>query len=398
MTTRTAVSALALAALLVGAGCAAPVADETPAPRVEYEGGSLPFAAGPVFAQIETTLGVDVPAPDRVHVVSSPRNLSGSVAGASIPRFWSVAGVHTDSGLSQADVDRLENGVTSSIGTIAVYPGEDADAGDRWVLAHEFVHYVQFQRNAGERVGAAVPATTDGRYVQRSVLEGAAVFTTDAYIAAHAPDQPPNAALYRDLNETLVPGSLAWHYNLAYVEGREYVASRVAGPTALGAVYDRPPTTSEQVIHGLPPGAEPAPPLNLTADGGDWRVAATDRLGEAFVRTALAGTLDVGRASRAAAGWGNDTLLTFRRAGVANGSYAWVLRWDAPSEADEFASAMRDALAARGDAAGDGWRVAGVRAELRRADAQTTVLVAGNASFVNGTAVATDGGVTVTAP
>jgi len=397
MAADSAARALALAVLLVAAGCAAPVADDG-GERIDYTGGSLPFAAGPVFEDVEGTLGVDVTAPERVRVVDDPANLTGSVTGGTVPRFWRVVGVHTDSGLSVAEVDRLENGVTSSLGTLAVYPGSEPDAGDRWVLAHEFVHYVQFQRGAGARVAAAVPASTDGRYVQRSVIEGAAVAATDAYIAANAPDRPPNSALYRDLNRTLTPGSLSWHFNLAYVEGRAYVAERVAGPTALDAVYDDPPRTSEQVIHGLPPGAETPPPLNLTVAGDAWRRTGTDRLGEAFVRTALAANLSVARASRAAAGWGNDTLATFRRPGVENGSYAWVLRWDDASEADEFAAAMRDALTARGSATDEGWRVAGVRADLRRPDAQTTVLVAGNASFVAETTVSADGGVRIATP
>ena len=217
-------------------------------------------------------------------------------------------------------------------------------------------------------------------------------FATDAYVDRYGgPDAEPNAALYDRLNDTLRPGSVAWHANLAYVDGRDYVGERVGTASGLSVVYDSPPRTSEQVIHGLSPVEEPAAPLDVTTSGDEWRVAATDRLGEAFLRTALAGTLDAGRAARAAAGWGNDTLYTFRRPDAANGSYAWVQRWDTAADAREYLDAQRDALDERGTAAGDGWRVAGVSVEVRRVGPRTTALVAGDAAFVDGTTVDGDG-------
>jgi hypothetical protein len=137
--------------------------------------------------------------------------------------------------------------------------------------------------------------------------------------------------------------------------------------------------------------------LAVTADA--WRVTGRDRLGEAFVRTALAGSLGVERAARAAAGWGNDSLLTVRRPGVANSSYAWVLQWDDPAEADEFRAAMADSIAARGRAAdGGGWHVAGVRVALRHPGPETTVLFAGAPSFVRNATASADGGVALRLP
>jgi len=114
------------------------------------------------------------------------------------------------------------------------------------------------------------------------------------------------------------------------------------------------------------------------------------------VRTALAANLSVERASRAAAGWGNDSLVTFRRPDGGASSYAWVLRWDTASDADEFAAALGDSLSARGTALDDGgWQVAGVHAALHRPAARTTVLVAGTDGFVDETAVTAAGGVSV---
>jgi len=393
---RRAALVLALAVGLVLSGCAAPVAGpdapDRPAPTVEYRDGDLPFEAGPAFHRVQTVLGTNVTAPAGVRVVEDPAELGGG-ATAGLPRFWRVAGVRAESGLSAADVDRLENGVTTGLGVIVVYPGETADPADEWLLAHEFVHYAQLQTDATARVARAVPTgTTDGRWALRSVVEGAAVYATDAYVDRYGgPDAEPNAALYDRLNDTLRPGSVAWHANLAYVDGRDYVGERVGTASGLSVVYDSPPRTSEQVIHGLSPVEEPAAPLDVTTSGDEWRVAATDRLGEAFLRTALAGTLDAGRAARAAAGWGNDTLYTFRRPDAANGSYAWVQRWDTAADAREYLDAQRDALDERGTAAGDGWRVAGVSVEVRRVGPRTTALVAGDAAFVDGTTVDGDG-------
>jgi hypothetical protein len=392
-------AALALALCLVVAGCAAPTSDggQAPlpgAPDVTYEGGSLPSDAGTVFARVQSVLGTNVTPPNHVRIVTSPDALAGN-ATPEVPRFWRIAGVTAESGLSEDAAARLANGRATALGSVVVYPGANATAADRVVLAHEFVHFVQFATRADVRVTRTVPVrTTDGQFVRRSVVEGAAVFATDAYVETYAPEQDPNAAVYARLNQTLAPGSLAWHGIHAYIEGREYVAARVDDPRALDAVYARPPNTSEQLIHGLPPGSEPPRALNASvAAPGPWRVTATDRLGEALVRSALAGHVGVGRASAAAAGWGTDRLYTFRRPDAANASYAWVLRWDDAANATEFAGAMRDALDARATDSGDGWwRVAGVRVETVRATPTATVLVAGSPSFVESATVRGDGG------
>ena len=118
-----------------------------------------------------------------------------------------------------------------------------------------------------------------------------------------------------------------------------------------------------------------------------------DRLGEAFLRVALATELDDERAARAAGGWGNDTRIAFNDESGAR-SYAWVVRFDAAANASTFDEAVGTYLDRRtgsgplvDDRPGRRWsgtvddrRVA---YRLVRTDDRTAVLLLGEPGFVD---------------
>jgi len=149
--------------------------------------------------------------------------------------------------------------------------------------------------------------------------------------------------------------------------------------------------------------------LDIIVDAADagYRGGVADRLGEAFLRVALAnapaddtGTADatVPNASTAAAGWGEDALVVLRRNGTTNN--AWVLRFDTARDATEARDVLAAVLDARGDRADDHadsrWRLPDATAALHHPANRTVVLAVGTRGFVADLAVtATPGNVTV---
>ncbi len=379
--TGTALAAVGVLALVVAAGCSAPVAPGGP-PDVATKGGNLSFDPGIDYARLQSLLATDVPPPPSVRVLDVA-DLPNRTA-ASPPPTFRAFGVVPRPG----DRDPLPfryGALTGATGRIRLVPGDKPTPLVRTVLVHEYVHYIQVRRGDVTSLRERLPVdTTDGAFVSRAVLEGIAVDVTDAYVARHLPETAPNAALYDRVAETLPRGTPAWYANDAYRLGAQYVDGRADDPRAALAVVDRPPRTSEQLIHGLAPGAESPRNLSVSVDraGTDWRVAGRDRLGEAFLRTAL-GELPPDRARTAAAGWGEDVLTVLRAPNETDAAYVLVTRWDDAANATEFAAAYRDAAASRDDASNDD-RVTAVR----RVSETTVAVLVGPERFVSATTLA----------
>lgn len=406
MSRRPHLAALALVALLVTAGCSfgaapdAPVTPEsttatatnatltdTPAgtgsapsgpPDVAVRNGSLPDGvdASRTYARVRGVLGVNTTAPAAVRLLNRSA-LGNRTAARSVPPFWRRMGVAPAPANASLE---LENGATTAFGTILLAPGSSAST-DRTaaLLAHEFVHYVQFRTGRLIALNRRLGTATDDRFVVRALLEGVAVLATDAYLARYRPAATPNGALYDRIAAAYPPGSLQRYRNLQYVAGQSYLRARYGDPAAAWEVFGAPPNTSEQVLHAT---GDPPRPLSVTVRAPGYRPAGRDTLGEAFVRTMLANA-DPERARRAAAGWGNDTLVRLRADGTR--SYVWALRWDDAGNASEFDDALRSHLDARATPDGEGWRLDGCRVELRR-QGDVVLLLAGDGPFVNATA------------
>lgn len=396
-------TALALAALLVLAGCGAPFGgseatdapDASDAPTgtdatddIAVRNGSLPVDPDRVFDRTRKLLGSDAPPPPAV-VVADDQNVTEE---PSVPEFWSLAGVEPRDPTERVGV--VENGYTTALGSVVLYPGESSNASEvERLLVHEFVHYIQFREERASALRGRLPATTDGSFVARAVLEGVAAYATDAYLDRYGDGRQRNSEVYPRLREAYPAGSYQRYALAQYVEGHAYVADRLGGegdgdPAAATAVYERPPTTSEQVVHGLAPDEEPPRDLRVTvrtAEGDGFSSAGRDTMGEAFVRAALAGGVGESRAAEAAAGWGNDSRVVFRDDGAVG--YAWVLRWDSAADADEFRSAAVQHFAGREGV--DAFRIESV-------GEGTVVVVLGDRSFVERASVGgTAGNVTV---
>lgn len=217
-------------------------------------------------------------------------------------------------------------------------------------LAHEFVHTAQFQRGwdasyEGRPIASYRESFGRGlQQVYRLVNEGTAEYVQYTYAARHVENASAAGeridALGSYYRNTSGSTRLVW---TPYYHGVAYVADRVDTAGDIPALYDRAPTTTEQVLHGESQATEPPRPLSVSVDAET--VERRGAQGELFTRVALAQDLSQSRAVTAAAGWGNDTLLRVGDAGVRG--FAWVTRWDTPEDATEFAAAMETLAADR---------------------------------------------------
>ena len=411
-----ALALLALVAMLALAGCQAPGTPQNAnfAPDVTVvnatgaeQGTTIPVAnngsvdPGAVFAEVQGLLGSDVPPPSNVRVLDDVDDLSVNV---SMPQESPVRRYLNVTRRGDLDLGDQENGAVGVLGSITIYPGQDRDPESAtWVLAHELAHYVQVRSEADDHLRDRIAMdTTDGRFTQRAMMEGPAVYTTEAYLDEYMPSANSTLELYNRIDEGLPAGSAGVYSNRQYLLGYHYVESQVDSPAELDGLYNDSALTSEHLIHGDDPAAEPMATLDVAFDGGsDWTVTGRDRMGEAFVWTALEDRLGTERAREAAAGWGNDSLLTIYPVGESERevSFAWVLRWDDAANATEFAADSRAYVERAGTESGDLTRLdSGAFAAVATPGERTTVLLLGDRSFVDEVTVsATDGTVTVSA-
>jgi hypothetical protein len=348
---------------------------------------SLPVDPEAVFQRVETLLGVDATQPT-VRV----RQPEDDLTIEPVPDLVSLVGAAKDSGDPRKCMPETVGLANAS--TVVVSTDGLTAAGVELLLVHEYVHAIQYQ-SAQLEVQApmrdTLTKTIGGRTTSRAIVEGAAVYVSEAYAREHdlAWTQGTPMEMRRCLYEH-APRGVGEIY-AQYYFGGEHFAARLDSPANLSAVYQRPPRTAEELLHGLERGSEPPAALNVTvADSGDWRVAERGHRGELFVRALLANQLPDDRAARAAAGWGEDVAVLFGEGTESAQAAAWVLRFDTAADADEFAAAF-DAAASGDD------EYPFVRRE--RIGSETVVVVAGDQGFVSSATVSgSSGNVTVSPP
>ncbi len=401
-----------LACAIVLAGCGAPMAqppDSTPQEPIDVTNGTLSVDPNVVFDRVQTLQGSSVDRPSVVRVFNSLegfQNQSSSVQTSRNRRFYTLAGMTNEPVTVAEGVTRQKNGYVTGFGSIVLYIGENATRVDELLLtAHEFTHYVQLQSGRQEQLSQNIGGVTltDRRYVLRSLLEGGAVVTTDAYLAEYANTTTTNSEMYTSVQAALPDGHVSKYENGKYVNGDAYMDSRSQTPADLSAVYENPPQTSEQLLHGLDPEAEPPVPLTVRVETGrQWVTSGTDRMGEAFVRTAMESAVGESQAVTAAAGWGNDTVRLLRPAdGDGETAYVWVLRWDDAANQTEFQTAYERSLDHHGTETGGIWNLADhdASATLSAPTDRISVVAFGPESLVEDVTVTGDSGtVSVSTP
>ncbi|HEY8466606.1 MAG TPA: hypothetical protein VIL04_07370 [Solirubrobacterales bacterium] len=286
-------------------------------------------------------------------------------------------------GLLEPDQSLGEIAADTSGATAAYYdPREDelfllgdavpAGAGiAEFVLAHELTHALEDQSFGIEDPGVRA----DDRDLARAALiEGSATELMLRYALTHL--GPGELAVD---TEAIEPGTddlprfVLSEMLFTYFGGQRFVESLLElSPDWKLVDYayrHRPPASTEQVIHPEKylANEEPLPAPRLNSPGPGWRMVDRETIGEFATRELLRSALDPVEARRAAAGWGGDRYVLWRRAGAgpdadthADHALALAWRWDTRRDAREFATAVRDWLAEGLDGrreATDAWRL-----------------------------------------
>jgi hypothetical protein len=268
----------------------------------------------------------------------------------------------------------------AATGTLLV-PSFLAIASQREALIHEIAHAVADQRfglRGFLRIGAdgAPRLEGDAERARLALVEGDAMLAglevgdpQENFLGVHA-----LGLLAGSLRAASQAGGSTWFGELGeftHVDGLLFVARVRAAHSwsALDALWNDPPDSSEQVLHPEKYDACEAPIVvaeaALPALAGFGRPTASDVLGELLVRTWLASALPPEIAARAAAGWGGDRAGLYAPeattpapdggAGIhaPAAPLAWLTVWDDAAEADDFARAARQALLKLSGAATD---------------------------------------------
>ncbi|MFC3478260.1 YgdI/YgdR family lipoprotein [Halobacterium litoreum] len=386
-------SAVLACALLVLAGCTAPTPAQTGGPDADPSAsdgetatsdgppeyvtvdGDLSVDANRTFERVESLVGETYPG-TRVVVRDLTTYKSSNLGG--IP-FFRTLGVSNPA----LDTDQPA-GLTTLDGTVYISPASAGPARTEQVLAHEFAHVAQVREEMVPWFGSLSLGRTslDERFARRALVEGGAVYVTDAYTREHLPETQLQSAHIAARYANGTSGNRVVYSQ--YHFGVQYVNATIDDTADLASVYDDAPETTENLLHPETPRDDLAP-LDVTTQTAAYeRVQSpTGCAGELFVRIALRETAGKRAAVEAAEGWGNDRVLVFETGSTR--SIAWVTRWDSTEDADEFAAASRT-LADQN---------ASTAYRTSRVSENTVVLFAGTESFV--ASAEASGNVTVSA-
>lgn len=398
--------AVAAAVLLVLAGCAGGVFDSTPAdddsaePDPELVGtpcttddsssiapsssvdassnvenraeanDSLSVEPESVFERVEDIRGRSVD--DDVSVVVVPED--ELTAPAPDRPFDDALGLGYDSPTTTV------SGTTNETHMILGRHHVEAHGPDRRevTVAHEYVHVLQIEHgwpSAPDHYSVPDRGSRESQLLGGALMEGEAAYVAEAYSRQHAPNGSEAAYQRRGYEENEGAKKLAF---APYHFGYRYFDACYDSAAELDELYETPPQTTEELLHRLEPGSAPVRSLSVTVDADEWHVTERQMMGELYTRVALATELDEERAAAGADGWGVDRRLEFED----GAGYAWVLRWDDPANATEFADAFEEYLDSRGERTDEGWRDGGTAYDIERVDDETVVVFLGEPSFV----------------
>jgi hypothetical protein len=258
-------------------------------------------------------------------------------------------------GLFPADLDYVATiGKVLAAGTLGFYddeakelfvgakPGAQLGPAATSTLAHELTHALTDQHfGFGARMRADVDGErTEEAFALSSVAEGDAERVRELWSAKYLTPRERRQAVETDGSGDIsaflsAPPYLLSALTFPYTHGLEFVTvlQRAGGFAAVDAAYQRPPTSSEEIMHPelYAPGRQwTAPALPDVAGAAGCQAADSGNVGEFDMSQLLGLHLDDGAAAKAAAGWDGDAY-TLLRCGP---GVAMVDRWHADSQAD----------------------------------------------------------------
>jgi hypothetical protein len=232
------------------------------------------------------------------------------------------------------------------------------NVAERVTFAHEYTHALQDQHFDLEGFALDEIGQGDRSLGGLALIEGDATTVMSYWAQQHLTPEETLELLRSSLDpEQLailerMPPILRETLEFPYQSGLAFVMSfqTPGGWDAVDALYDKPPVSTEQILHPEKYQAGEAPvsvdlPDDLAARMGQgWSVTLEDTFGEfqtqVWLRTALR---RVAPGNEAAAGWGGDRLAVLEGP---DGAWALIWRtvWDDEDEATEFEAAASEAI------------------------------------------------------
>ena len=203
-------------------------------------------------------------------------------------------------------------------------------ADQRMVMAHELTHALEDQHFKIEDWLRAARPNEDAELARDAVLEGSAMAAMVDYLMLgtgrslkDVPDFDPGM-LIGDLSSTptlqKAPPFLKDALIFPYIGGLTFSAAvmRNTGWSALPALFERPPVSTQQILHpalyrsGKTPATVTLPPLEKLL-GENWSKLDENIMGEFGWKEVLKRFLDNDRAKSLAAAWDGDRYVVFEQ-------------------------------------------------------------------------------------
>jgi hypothetical protein len=247
--------------------------------------------------------------------------------------------------------------------------------------AHEFTHAMQDAAFDTGPQHHAQGEDDDAALARLALEEGDATVSMFQWAFQNLPPDELASIGATPLPDTSgVPQWMITQLEFPYLSGAQLVAKLWAsgGWAAVDAAYDRPPASTEQVLHpdkflAREPPVKLADPRLASRLGEGWHDVESSTIGEAMLGIWLQQLgVSSADATAAAEGWGGDRLSVARGPG-GGWVMAWRIAWDAPGEATEFDEARGQVSA----------NLPFATAEMRTGAAQTVVLHASSAALLN---------------
>jgi len=227
------------------------------------------------------------------------------------------------------------------------------------IIVHELIHALDDQHFdiQGKMDELLESDSDDSQLAYQSLLEGNATRIMNEYAYSRLGMDETMIDTYSELSVSLAEGMLEYSPFLErimivpYFQGEAFVnyILDTGGQNALDRVFVDPPVSMEQILHPerySPSRDVPSSATKPDLSGAlpDWRLEATDTLGELIIGLMFEmKTADKELAARVADGWDYDAVTTWR---APNGdlALAWVTVWDSEADAGEFFDAYLDYL------------------------------------------------------
>jgi hypothetical protein len=270
---------------------------------------------------------------------------------------------------------------------------------DDSLLTHEITHALQDQHFDLMKLVLVHPYNFDRTEAVFAVIEGDAMNVQRRMEQGEAYTRRPLEEISRQEDDrfsgyrkdigALFPPLLTETFIFRYRDGARFVEAvrRSRGERGVDELFERPPASSEQILHPEKYIQNEAP-REVVLDGNGfaaagWKSVTSTPLGEIGVRGLLMAGVSEKDAARAASGWGGDRAYLFEKTG-STPLFVWKTVWDKPADAEEFFKAYNmlrrrngvqvDNSSSSNDAAQTIWREGGRSIIVRRAGDSVIVI------------------------